>query len=321
MGTTTTDTMTTTAGLIACDVDHTLLRTGHDPSRRVVEAIADVREAGHHLVLATGRSLAGALVAAVQLRIREGYVVASNGAVTAWIAEGKCRVLEKRPAPAERALRHVASGIVAGRFKAAAEIVGVGYRVTSRFPDDELPGAQVPSNLDGLWKEPTPRIVLRGQDVAERVLSLRALGVTAHAVGRNWVDVTGAGLSKATALEQIRERLGVHPFRTAAMGDGGNDVEMLEWAAVPVGMGDAAEAVKAVVEARRGEMTGSVFQDGAAHALGHAAAWMTDSARCQRSRTPDGRQRCDRPAVNRLGAYWRCQAHADEELRRRSRVR
>lgn len=46
----------------------------------------------------------------------------------------------------------------AGRFQAAAEIVGHGDKVTSRFPDNELSDMQVPSNLDGLWAEPTPRI-------------------------------------------------------------------------------------------------------------------------------------------------------------------
>ncbi|GAB3174052.1 hypothetical protein GCM10027059_45760 [Myceligenerans halotolerans] len=271
------------------------------------EAVADLREASHHLVLATGRSLAGALLAAVQLGIREGYIVASNGAVVAEIGDGRCKVLDKRPAPAEKALRHLANAILAGRFQAAAEIVGHGYKVTSRFPDNALSGAQVPSNLEGLWAEPTPRIALRGEGAAELMVELRSLGLTAHAVGPNWVDITAAGLSKATSLEKIRSTLGVHPARTAALGDGANDREMIQWAHVGIAMGDAPEHVRQIAD----ETTGTVWGDGAAHALHRAASWMTDSARCHWWTDRTARHRCDRPAVDKIGTYWRCAIHID----------
>ncbi|WP_460706151.1 HAD family hydrolase [Myceligenerans halotolerans] len=203
--TTTTTTRPTAAGLLASDIDFTLLVTGGRPTPRVVEAVGDFQAAGHNFVLATGRSLVGALAAAVDLELRVAYVVASNGAVTAWIADGKCKILSTRQAPAEKALRHVARAVVDGRLQAAAEIVGHGYRVTSRFPDHKLPGVQVPSNLEGLWAEPTPRIALYGDGAAGFVPGLRALGVTAHATRPDWVDVTCGGLSKATALGATRK--------------------------------------------------------------------------------------------------------------------
>ncbi|GAB3158568.1 hypothetical protein GCM10027059_03550 [Myceligenerans halotolerans] len=307
----------TMAGLVGCDIDFTLLVTGCAPTPRVVEAVGDLRAAGHHVALATGRSLVGALAAAVDLEIREGFVIASNGAVTARIADGKAKVIARRDAPAEMALRHVVRAIVAGRLKAAAEVVGYGYKVTSRFPDDELPGVQIPSNVEGLWADPTPRIALHGDGAAGFVQGLRALGVTAHATRPDWIDLTAGGLSKASALEHVRATLGVHPGRTVAVGDSGNDREMLEWAAVPVAMGNATEEIKDTVAARQGETTGSVWQDGAAHALDAASAWMTDSARCQWWTDRAGRHRCTRPAIDKLGAYWRCTVHTDEELRRR----
>lgn len=315
--TTTTTAHRTTAGLFAGDIDFTLLVTGCKPSPRVVEAVGDLQAAGHHLALATGRSLTGALAAVVDLEIRDGYVVASNGAIIARIADGKCKVIAKREAPAEKALRHVASAIVGGRLKAAAEVVGYGYKVTSRFPDDELPGVQVPSTIEGLWADPTPRIALRGEGAAGFVPGLRTLGVTAHATRPGWIDVTAGGLSKATAMEHIRTMLGVHPGRTVAVGDSGNDREMLRWAATPVAMGNATEEIKHAVATLQGETTGSVWQDGAAYALDAASAWMTDSARCQWWTDNTSGHRCTRPAIDKPGAYWRCDVHTDEELRRR----
>ncbi|GAB3167599.1 hypothetical protein GCM10027059_28810 [Myceligenerans halotolerans] len=109
----------------------------------------------------------------------------------------------------------------------------------------------------------------------------------------------------------------MHPGRTAAMGDAPNDVEMLRWAATPVVMDNATDEVKAAVAALDGETTGSVWQDGAAFALDAASAWMSDSATCQWWTDQAGRHRCTRPAIDKLGAYWRCAVHTDEELRRR----
>ena len=71
------------------------------------------------------------------------------------------------------------------------------------------------------------------------------------------------GVSKASALEQVRRRLDVDPAHTVAIGDGHNDIEMLEWAARGVAMGQAPDEV---VEAAR-EVTTSVYQDGAARIL------------------------------------------------------
>lgn len=263
---------TTTAGLVACDIDRTLLITGKQPSRAVVRALASLRSAGHHVVLSTGRSLVGALSAAKQLRIREGYVVASNGAVVAMLEDGRGRVLWKHQAPAEQVLRHVAGLIAAGRLRAAAEITGHGYLVTSPFPQHELPGVQERSTLEALLATPTPRLALLGQGARRLAQELRALGVSADTPVRpddtdDWVDVTAPNLSKATALEEIRQRLGVDPRRTAAVGDGENDFEMFTWAGSAYVMDNATAELRERVLALGGRRTGSVFDDGGAHAL------------------------------------------------------
>ena len=66
------------------------------------------------------------------------------------------------------------------------------------------------------------------------------------------------GVSKASALEQVRRRLRVEPGDTVAVGDQRNDLEMLQWAARGVAMGNAPDEVKAVAD----EVTLSVTDDG-----------------------------------------------------------
>ncbi|WP_348525337.1 HAD family hydrolase [Luteimicrobium album] len=61
----------------------------------------------------------------------------------------------------------------------------------------------------------------------------------------------------------VRRRLGVEPWATVAIGDGRNDLGMLEWAARGVAMGHADDVVKAAAD----EVTGTIDEDGAAAVL------------------------------------------------------
>jgi hydroxymethylpyrimidine pyrophosphatase-like HAD family hydrolase len=256
------DVPTSTPALVACDVEGTLVRAGRRPTSTVLDAIAAVRAAGHHLVVATGRSLSGAVQAARQLGISDGWVVAANGAVTARLRPDGYSVVDVTALDAGPVCRLVAR--TRPDLRLAAEVVGTGYRVTRRFPDRLLNGHQeVLGALEEIWARPTPRVVVYGQWALRLAPALRESGVTAVAARVDWVDVTAPEVTKATALERIRVELGVAPSRTIAVGDGENDLEMLRWAAVSIAMGHAPATVRAVA----GRITGTVDEDGAAAAL------------------------------------------------------
>ncbi|MDQ0827726.1 hydroxymethylpyrimidine pyrophosphatase-like HAD family hydrolase [Arthrobacter sp. B2I5] len=70
-------------------------------------------------------------------------------------------------------------------------------------------------------------------------------------------------MTKASALENLRVRLGFEEHLTVAVGDGRNDIEMLTWAGRGVAMGQAPAEVVAAAD----EVTHSVHDDGAAHVL------------------------------------------------------
>lgn len=78
-----------------------------------------------------------------------------------------------------------------------------------------------------------------------------------------WLDIAAEGVTKASALEALRRKLGTDPANTVAVGDGRNDIEMLTWAARGVAMGQAADEVIAAAD----EVTASVLDDGAALVL------------------------------------------------------
>jgi HAD superfamily hydrolase (TIGR01484 family) len=248
--------------LVACDIDGTLLRTGQPATAAVCAAAAEVRAAGHHIVLATGRSLVGALPVAVQLGLDDVWIVASNGAVTAHVVGDVYRVTTRHDIDAEGAIRLAVTA--APGIRVAAEDVGEGYRVNLPFPGHELNGTQHSVHaLDEVWADPTPRLALYGPSVYRLVPALRALDLTAIATRLDWVDVTAPRISKATALENVRTELGVEDHDTVAIGDSENDIEMLSWAARSYAMAHAPAFVIAAAD----HLTGTVGDDGAASAL------------------------------------------------------
>ena len=142
------------------------------------------------------------------------------------------------------------------------------FKVTAPFPDGELDGEQVVVPWEELMTEPVTRVTFRSPtgtsedflDLAERV----GLHQVNYAVGFTaWMDINPEGVTKASALEQVRRKLCVEPANTVAVGDQRNDLEMLRWAARGVAMGGAPPEVVAAAD----ETTGSVDEDGLAHAL------------------------------------------------------
>ncbi|GAB3169648.1 HAD family hydrolase [Myceligenerans halotolerans] len=249
-----------TAQLVACDVDGTLMETGRPPSDAAVTAMRELMNTGHHPVLATGRSLVGAIQAAQWLGLRDAFLVTSNGAITARIGGGKVTIVERSSVDVEKVVRYVAPKL---RLRLAAEIPGHGYRVSARFQSHELSGVLQPSNLEGLWATPTPRLSLAGAGAGWLADDLLKMGMSVHSPHAEWVDVMAGKVSKAAALERVRVALGIPSARTVAVGDGGNDVEMLRWAARGVAMGHASASVRAAAN----EVTGSIAEDGVVRVL------------------------------------------------------
>jgi HAD superfamily hydrolase (TIGR01484 family) len=259
----------TSPHLVCLDIDGTTVDHDgelHEPVRDTVRAVAD---AGHHVVLATGRGVGGTLPVLDALGLVHGYAVCANGAITLRLdptLESGFEVLESvtfDPAPALRVLREAFPTALV-----AVEEVGVGFKVSAPFPEGELNGAPVVVPFEELMAHPVTRLTIRDPEstseefqVATERIGLRGVE---YAVGWSaWLDITPEGVSKGAALEGVRRRLAVEPMRTLAVGDQRNDVEMLRWAARGVAMGNAPDEVKEVAD----EVAGDVDEDGLVEVL------------------------------------------------------
>jgi HAD superfamily hydrolase (TIGR01484 family) len=259
--------------LVALDIDGTLLKwvegvgtTYEQVSPPVYAAVHRAREAGAHIVLASGRSPHGMTRIADLLDLHTDgdeplWVVASNGAVLFRYPPLEVvheETFDARPA-VEAILREHPGVLV------AVEERGVGYRVNRPFPAGELSGDMVITDVADLVAQHVSRVIIRDPDsTAEDFLDLaRRLGLhgTDYVVGWTaWLDLAPVGVSKASGLAHVAERLGVDAADVLAIGDGRNDIEMLQWAGRGVAMGQAVEPVIAAAD----DVTGTVYEDGAA---------------------------------------------------------
>jgi len=63
-----------------------------------------------------------------------------------------------------------------------------------------------------------------------------------------FTDIVADGNSKAKGMEVICNHFGIRQDETIAFGDGGNDIEMLQWAGIGVAMGNAAPEVQRIAD-------------------------------------------------------------------------
>lgn len=264
------------ARLVALDVDGTLITPMEGTfgasaalSPRVRAAVGNARDAGAEVVIATGRSVNGTLEVAGLLGFVRGWLICGNGTMTVAldpdVTDGFTveDVVTFDPASALRLLRDLLPGALY-----AVEDVDRGFLVSAPFPADELAGQYRVVGFDELVAEPCTRVVVRDLEsepraFAEAVERSGLQGVTYNVGWTSWLDITPDGVTKATALEKLRVRLGVDPADTLAVGDGSNDIEMLRWAGRGVAMGQADDAVKASAD----EVTAPVWEDGVALVL------------------------------------------------------
>lgn len=252
------------AYLVALDVDGTTIDHAGHLSSEVHAAVRAVADAGHHVVIATGRSVVSAMPIIAKLGLTHGYAVCSNGAVTLRLEPAAPNgyeiddLITFDPKPALATLLTAWPTAIV-----AVEVLGVGFHLSAPFPEGELQGELTVVDRRTLAANPVTRMTFRAPDTtAEHLMELiRGIGLhgVSYSVGWSaWLDITPEGVSKGAALELVRRTLHVEPMHTVAVGDQRNDLEMLQWAARGVAMGHAPDEVKAVAD----EVTGQVDDDG-----------------------------------------------------------
>lgn len=258
--------------LVALDIDGTLLTHRGDVAPEVIVAVAEVAARGHEVMLATGRAIVETLPVLRDLNIWPEYLVCSNGAMVLKrdpLADGgyaKHKVETFRPGDV---LSLVKEHLPAGKYAVEDELGDYYYTEPIPGVDPLITAHQVP--FEGLFNLRATRVVVVSPDhETEEFLDIvQRIGLqhVSYAIGwASWLDIAPDGVTKASALENVRESLGIPRSRIFAAGDGNNDIDMLKWAGElgrAVAMGNAEDDVKAVAT----EVTDSVDNLGIVKAL------------------------------------------------------
>jgi Cof subfamily protein (haloacid dehalogenase superfamily) len=244
--------------LVAIDIDGTLIDSrGRIPEANIT-AVTAALDAGVQVVLVTGRSFpfARKVVEALPATVT---LIASNGAIERTL-DGHTvarRLLSRETA--RQVLEHTREfrDTTALLFDREAE-----GHVVAESMDWEHPHrrgywegrrhwiGQVSPLEDALTEDPI-QVMFNGDVETMRVIHESLAGLGPMAVCRTeyerrdfaLVDVTATTANKGYALAARAAVLGIAPAQVMAIGDNLNDVEMLEFAGVPVIMGNAVDGL------------------------------------------------------------------------------
>ena len=259
--------------LIGLDIDGTLVHDDGFLSPEVVKEVQRVKNLGHEIIIATGRAAANAVPVVRDLGIEQGFVVSSNGAVTVELDTNHPKGFKISDVvtfdPAE-VLAQLIENLPEAHF--AVEDVDGSYRFHRPFPTYALGDQNFETPLEELMHHPVSRVVVlspeHNVDEFLGLISKIGLASVTYAIGYTaWLDISPKGVSKASALENQRARLGIANNQVLVMGDGRNDIEMFEWAKKSGGLAFAMGQAPEEVQLTATHVTSSVTDDGVARVL------------------------------------------------------
>jgi Cof subfamily protein (haloacid dehalogenase superfamily) len=233
-------------GLVATDLDGTLVRSDGTVSAYTADVLAELDDRGVAVVFVTGRPLRWAREVFSYVG-SHGLAVVSNGALV-WDVAGDRPWLERPLDPqvtlgAARTLREAIPGV---RF--AVETVGgwamePGY-LRHRADDDRGFRPQREVGLEELVDGPVLKLLALADGMsADEFLAagVAAVGDRVNVTHSSFplLEISSLEVTKASTLALIAERLEIDASDAVAFGDMPNDLPMLSWAGTSYAMADA----------------------------------------------------------------------------------
>ena len=264
--------MTPTGGstaprLVASDLDGTLVRSDSTVSPRTRDVLARVEDAGALFVMVTGRPPRWMAQVAEQTGHR-GLAVCANGALLYDLhTEQVVRDFRIDGATALALVASLRSEVPGIAFAVEKGLEGFGREeaYVARWDNGEVLVAPVEELVDSGVVKLLARVEGTGSDelLARSRTVVGDLAECTHSSPDGLVEISAAGVSKASGLAALAEQWGIPAADVVAFGDMPNDLPMLAWAGRSVAMGNAHPDVLAAAD----EVTATNDDDGVARVL------------------------------------------------------
>ena len=260
-------------GLVALDLDGTLLTSDKRVGPRARASILRLTQRGVTVVLCTGRPPRSAARFAAELALPHPFVC-YNGAAVYDPGSGAVSVRHVLDAPAalevlER-LRGAAPGVLAGLETPTGwylDAALAALRGSEARLGREPPTAVGP--VESFVADGAIKLFFRHAELDAAALAEPLVGLNVYRTwsSRRLLEVMHPGVNKREALVSLCQGLGIERGRVAAFGDQHNDAEMLAWAGVGVAVANASPTARAAAA----RCTASNDEDGVALVL---EAWL-----------------------------------------------
>lgn len=249
--------------LIAIDLDGTLLDSQKRLSYRNETVLKECIKKGIWVVPCTGRIWDGV---PDFLRDFPGirYAITTNGAMIEDVVQRT--ILDAHKMSCELALDilklarqfHTMYDVYVGgrafgeeRFMEHMEEYGISPLIQKMVRSTR---AAVPDVREQIRKlgQPVEKINYFFGDMAERTRAREALNARGDVIVSssfsNNLEINAPGATKGEGILRLAAHLGLRPEETMGIGDGGNDVTMIEMAGIGVAMGNAEESLKEIAD-------------------------------------------------------------------------
>lgn len=245
--------------LIALDLDGTLLTDKKEISPRTKQAVLSAIEAGHIVVIATGRPHRASIDFYQELGL-DTPMVNFNGALIHHPRDSKWDVLHN-PLPLETAYKIIDAAHEVDVKNILAEVKDQVYLDTYDEQIIEIfdaAGADTffkVGNIKNEVKEDPTSLLIHPkeshiQELRDHLDDYHAELIEHRKWGAPWniIEIVKKGMNKAVGLEKVAYYFDIPQSRVIAFGDEDNDLEMIDYAGAGVAMGNAIDELKDVAK-------------------------------------------------------------------------
>lgn len=240
--------------VLILDIDGTLTNSKKEITPKTLQALLDIQEMGHTIVIASGRPTHGVKWIADALKLEQygGYVLCFNGARIVNVQTNEIVFQQCFPKECIAPLYEYAKAHDMGLVTYEGDKVITGTRIDKYMEfeaglnymkltsvDDFISYVDFDINkcLFTAEEEKAPELE---QELAEKYRGVLSI----YRSEPFFIEAMPPGVDKAASLERLFQAIGVDNADTIACGDGFNDMSMIKYAGVGVAMANAQDEVK-----------------------------------------------------------------------------
>jgi Cof subfamily protein (haloacid dehalogenase superfamily) len=245
--------MTDTPRLVATDLDGTLLDSGGRVSARTRAVLDELDATGVPVVFTTGRPIRWMeeLWEAVG---GHGLAICSNGGIVYDVARREVRDFRAVPREVGLSVAERVRAAVPGTSFAIEHLEGWTSEVGFPVHADDWSAAQVQGAYDEIYRDDVVKVLAVHRELDPEDFWRRVQDAAGDLVTTTWsstfalVEISAAGVTKATTLAVVAAEMGLGPEDVVAFGDMPNDLPMLEWAGTSYAMANAHPSVQELAD-------------------------------------------------------------------------